>query len=165
MLELLHSALGADDQGAWCWPRRGDIWGDIWDRSSNTCMWARGSTQVTSEETGRAVCPGLGQRADTWVLVTIPRQAVFFNHSGVSGSLRPHEPQHTRPPWPSPTPRVHPNSCPSSGWCHPTISSSVIPFPFCPQSLPASESFPMSQLFAWGGQSTGASALASIYQI
>ena len=80
----------------------------------------------------------------------------------MSDSLRPHELQHARPPCPSPTPRVHPNSCPSSRWCHPVISSSVIPFSSCLQSLPASESFPMSQLFAWGGQSTGVSALASV---
>ena len=73
----------------------------------------------------------------------------------MSNSLRPHEPQHPRPPCPSPTPRVHSDSCPSSQWCHPAISSSVVPFSSCPQSLPASESFPMSQLFAWGGQSTG----------
>ena len=76
-------------------------------------------------------------------------------------SLRPQEPQHARPPCPSPTPGVHPNSCPSSQWCHPTISSSVVLFSSCPQSFPASGSFPMSQLFAWGGQSTGVSALAS----
>ena len=74
-----------------------------------------------------------------------------------------HESQHTRPPCPSPTPGVHPNSCPSSRWCHPAISSSVIPFSSCPQSLPASGSFPMSQLFAWGGQSTGVSASASVF--
>ena len=71
----------------------------------------------------------------------------------MSYSLQPHELQHTRPPCPSPIPGVHPNSCPSSRWCHPAISSSVVPFPYCPQSLPASESFLMSQLFAWGGQS------------
>ena len=76
-------------------------------------------------------------------------------------TVRPHELQHARPPCPSPTPRVHSNSHPSSPWCHPAISSSVIPFSSCPQSLPASESFPMSQLFTWGGQSTGASASAS----
>ena len=87
--------------------------------------------------------------------------SVQFSHSVISDSLRPHELQHTRPPYPSPTPRVHSNSCPSSRWCHPAISSSVIPFSSCPQSLPASGSFPMSQLFAWGGQSTGVSALAS----
>ena len=87
--------------------------------------------------------------------------SVQFSCSFMSDSLRPHELQHTRTPCPSPTPGVHSNSCPSSQWCHPAKSSSVIPFSSCPQSLPASESFPMSQLFAWGGQSTGASALAS----
>ena len=84
--------------------------------------------------------------------------SVQFSHSVVSNSLRPHELQHARPPCPSPTPGVHPDSHPSSQWCHPAISSSVVPFSSCPQSLPASESFPMSQLFAWGGQSTGVSA-------
>ena len=79
----------------------------------------------------------------------------------ISNSLRPLELKHTRPPCPLPTPGVHSNSCPSSRWYHPAISSSVLPFSSCPQSLPASESFPMSQLFAWGGQSAGASALAS----
>ena len=87
--------------------------------------------------------------------------SVQFSRSVVSDSLRPHESQHARLPCPSPTPRVHPNSCPLSQWCHPAISSSVIPFSSCPQSLPASESFPISQLFAWGSQSNGASALAS----
>ena len=84
-----------------------------------------------------------------------------FSRSVVSDSLRPHELQHARPPCPSPPPRVHSDSCPSSQWCHPAISSSVVPFSSCPQSLPASESFPMSQHFAWGGHSTGVSALAS----
>ena len=87
--------------------------------------------------------------------------SVQFSRSVVSDSLRPHESQHTRPPCPSPTPGVHPDSRPSSQWCQPAISSSVVPFSSCPQSLPASESFPKSQLFAWGGQSTGVSALAS----
>ena len=80
----------------------------------------------------------------------------------MSDSLRPHELQHARPPCPSPTPRVHWNSHPSSQWCHPAISSSVVPFSSCPQSLSASGSFPVSQLFAWGGQSIGVSALASV---
>ena len=84
-----------------------------------------------------------------------------ISHSVVSNSLRPHELQHARPPCPSPTPGVHSDSPPSSQWCHPAISSSVVPFSSCPQSLPASESFPRSQLFAWGGQSTGVPALAS----
>ena len=79
----------------------------------------------------------------------------------MSDSLRPHESQHARPLCPSPTPGVHSDSRPSSQWCHPAISSWVVPFSSCPQSLPASESFPMSQLFTWGDQSTGASALAS----
>ena len=84
-----------------------------------------------------------------------------ISRTAVSDSLRPHESQHARPPCPSPTPRVHSDSRSSSQWCHPAISSSVVPFSACPQSLPASESFPMSQLFTWGGQSTGASASAS----
>ena len=85
-----------------------------------------------------------------------------ISHSVVSESLRPHESQHARPPCPSPTPGVHSDSRPSSQWCHPAISSSVVPFSSCPQTLPASESFPMSQLFTWGGQSTSVSALASL---
>ena len=87
--------------------------------------------------------------------------SVQFSRSVVSDYLRPNESQHARPPCPSPTPAVHSNSCPSSRWCHPTISSSVVPFSSYPQSLPASESFPMSQLFTWDGQSTGVSASAS----
>ena len=87
--------------------------------------------------------------------------SVQFSCPVVSDSLRSHELQHDRPPCPSSTPRVHSNSCPSSQWCHPAIVSSVVPFSSCPQCLPASESFPMSQLFAWGGQSIGVSALAS----
>ena len=87
--------------------------------------------------------------------------SVQFSRLVVSDSLRLHESQHARPPCPSPTPRIYPNSCPSSWWCHPAISSSIIPFSSCPQSLTASGSFPMSQFFAWGGQSTGVSALAS----
>ena len=85
-----------------------------------------------------------------------------FSRSVVSDSLRPHESQHAGSPCPSPTPGVHWDSGPSSQWCHPAISSSIVPVSSCPQSLPASESFPMSQLFAWGGQSTGVSALASV---
>ena len=85
-----------------------------------------------------------------------------FCRSVVSSSWRPHELKHAMPPCPSPTPGVHPNSCSSSRWCHPAISSSVVPFSSCPQPLPASESFPMSQLFTWGGQSIGVSALASV---
>ena len=88
--------------------------------------------------------------------------SVQFSHSDVSDSLPPHELEHDRPPCPSPTPGVHSDSCPSSRSCHPAILSSIIPFSSCPQSLPASESFPMSQLFKWGGQSIGVSASASV---
>ena len=95
----------------------------------------------------------------SWV---IRFNSVQFRHSVMSNSLGPHELQHARPSCSSPSPRVHSDSCPSSQWCHPAISSSVVPFSSCPQSLPTSESFPMSQLFAWGGQSTGVSALASV---
>ena len=88
--------------------------------------------------------------------------SVQFSCSVVSDSLRPHGPQHPRPPCPSPTPRGYSNSCPSSWWCHPTISSSVVPFSSCPQSFPASGSFQMSQLFASGGQNIGVSASTSV---
>ena len=87
--------------------------------------------------------------------------SVQFSLSVMSDSLWPHESQHASSPWPLPTPGVHSDPCPLSQWCHSAISSSVVPFSSCSQSLPASGSFPMSQLFAWGGQSTGVSALAS----
>ena len=88
--------------------------------------------------------------------------SVQFSCSVVSDSLWPYESQHARPPCPSPTPGVYSNPCPSSRWCHPTISSSVIPFSSCPQSFPASGSFPMSQLVTWGSQSTGVTDSASV---
>ena len=87
---------------------------------------------------------------------------ILISCSVMFNSLQPHESKHARPPCPSPTPGVHPNLCASSWWCHPAISSSVVPFSSCPQFLPASESFPMSQLFTWGGRSIGVSASASI---
>ena len=95
------------------------------------------------------------------VKLTFQFSSVHFSRSVASDSLRTHESQHARPPCPSPAPGGHSDSRPSSPWCHPAISSSVIPFSSCPQPLPASESFPMSQLFVWGDQSTGISALAS----
>ena len=88
--------------------------------------------------------------------------SVQFSRSVVSDSLWPHESQHTRPPCPPPTCRVYPNPCPSSRWCHPAISSSVVPFSSCPQSFPALGSFPMSQFFTSGGQSIGFSASTSV---
>ena len=95
--------------------------------------------------------------------ITTYWSSVQFSRSVVSDSLQPHEPQHARPSCPSPTPRVYWNSCPLSRWCHPTISSSVIPFSSRPQSFPASGSFPMSQLFTSGGQRTRVSASASVF--
>ena len=95
-------------------------------------------------------------------LTPVRISSVQFSRSVVSNSLQPHELQHARPPCPSPTPGVNPNSRSSSQWCHPTISSSVVPFSSCPQSLPPSGYFPMSQLFAWGGQTIGVSASASV---
>ena len=89
-------------------------------------------------------------------------KSVQFSHSVMSDSLWPHEPQHARPPCPSPTPGVHSNSRPSSRWCHPVISSSVVPFSSCPQSFPTSGSFQMSQLFASSSQSIGISASKSV---
>ena len=101
----------------------------------------------------------------TIALITLIAHSVQFSRSVVqfsrSDSLRPHESQHTRPPCPSPTPGVHSNSCPSRRWCHPAISSSVVPFSSCPQSFPESEFFPVSWLFASGGHSIGASASIS----
>ena len=94
-------------------------------------------------------------------MLAFPIQFSQFSHSVVSDSLQPHKSQHTRPPCPSPTTGAHPNSCASTWWYHPAISSSVIPFSSCPQSLPASWSFPVSQLFTSGGQSIGVSASAS----
>ena len=95
-------------------------------------------------------------------IISILLSSVHFSHSIVSDSLQPHEPQHARPPCPSQTPGVHPNPCPLSQWCHPTISSSVIPYSSCPQSFPESGSFQMSQFFASGCQSIGVSASTSV---
>ena len=105
---------------------------------------------------------GEGRRGwEVWKELHGNLHSVQFSRSVVSDSLWSHELQHARPPCPSSTPRVHSNSRPLSLWCHPAILSSVVPFSSCPKFLPASESFPMSQHFAWGGQSTGVSALAS----
>ena len=119
------------------------------------CCWKRvfAMTSMFSWQNSVSLCP---------VSLCTPRpSSVQFSCSVVSHSLRPHELQHARPPCPSPTPGLHPNPCPLSRWCHPTISSSVIPFS-CPQSFPASGSFPMSQFFASGGQSIRVSASTSV---
>ena len=100
-----------------------------------------------------------------WRILSITFSSVQFSCSVMSDCLWPQEPQHARPPCPSPTTGVHPNLCPFSRWCHPTISSSVIPFSSCPQSFPASGSFPTSQLFASGGQTAGAPVSASVFVV
>ena len=97
-----------------------------------------------------------------WYICQSVFTAVQFSRSVVSGSSWPHGPQHARASCPSPTPGVYPNSCPSSWWCHPAISSSVVPLSSCPQSFPGSGSFPISQLFASGSQSIGVSASPSV---
>ena len=103
-----------------------------------------------------------GKNMGEYFITLVEDPSVQFSHSVESDSLRPHESQHTRPPCLSPTPGVHPNPGPSSQWCHPTISPSVVPFSSCPQSFPASGSFQMSQLLASGGQSIGVSASTSV---
>ena len=100
--------------------------------------------------------------SDFYILYFNLLSSVQFSLSVLSNSLQPHEPQHASPPCPSPTPGVHPNPCILSQWCHPTISSSVIPFSSCPQSFPPSVSFQMSQLFVSGGQCIGVSASTSV---
>ena len=116
---------------------------------------SRGSSWPKDQTCISALAGRSSTTSTTW-------SSVQFSCSVVSKSLWLHESQHARPPCPSPTPGVHPNPCPSSWWCHPTISSSVIPFSSCPQSFPALGSFQMSQLFASDGQSTGVSASTSI---
>ena len=144
-------------------------WGDFYGPSIQNNFTCRGQfsmeiLETTVREEGLTIgCPPHGATPlalHVWVRVRSLQSVSQFSHSVVSNSLRPHESQHARPPCPSPTPGVHSDSHPSSQWCHPAISSSVVPFSFCPQSLPASESFPMSQLFTWGGQSTGGWVLA-----
>ena len=140
-----------------------DIWTwhlDIWTlefghERARIWIWRN---RCVSGSTHQAMSQWRSYRNESWSQFS----SVQFSRSVMSNSLRPHESQHYRPPCPSPTPRVYSNSCPSSWWCHPAISSSVVPFSSCPQSLPASGSFPMSQLFTWGGQSIGVSALASV---
>ena len=134
--------------------------GNRWETMETVRDFILGGSKITEDgDCGHEIkrCLLLGRKFMTNL------SSVQFSHSIMSDSLRPHESQDTRPPCPSPTPRVHSNSCPSSQWCHPAISSSVVPFSSCPQSLPVSKSFPLSQLFTWGGQSTGVSALASFF--
>ena len=131
-------------------------WADPWRRK-----WQPTPVFLPGRSQGQRSLEGYSLWGYKSVRYDLETQSVQFSRSVMSDSLQPHESQHARPPCPSPTPRVHSDSRPSSQWCHPAISSSVVPFSSCPQSLPASESVPMSQLFAWGGQSTGVLALAS----
>ena len=118
------------------------------------------------DEPGKLQSMGLQRVRHDWALMhTKVLSSVQFSCSVMSDSLRLHGLQHARLPCPSPTPGVHPNPCPLSRWCHPTISSSLVPFSSCPQSFPASVSFQMSQLFASGGQSIGVSASTSVLPI
>ena len=158
-----------------CSPTRSSVWGIFQARIlewvaisfSRGSSWPTNWTLVSCIASRFFIDWATRESRDPTLLTTwsqspvYPLSSVQFSRSVVSNSLRPHELQHTRPPCLSPTPGIHSDSCPSSRWCHPAISSSVVPFSSCPQSLPASGSFPMSQLFAWGGQSTGISALAS----
>ena len=133
-------------------------WKNKWLDLCFTSSWV-GNHQGTWSLADCFQSSSLGERnnfKESWLF-----SSVQFSCSVVSDFLQPHELQHARPPCPSPTPGVHTNSRPSSQWSHPAIPSSVIPFSSCPQSFPASGSFPMSQHFTWGGQSTGVSALAS----
>ena len=120
------------------------------------------NVNVLKEKNHMIILRNSGWVISAYVFFSVHFSSFHFSRSVVSECLRPHELQHTRPPCPSPTPRFYSNSRPSSRWCHPAISSSVIPFSSCPQSLPGSGSFPMGQLFTLGGQSIGVSALASV---
>ena len=127
--------------------------------TQETWVWSREWTQGDLFNHSEITILVLSQRLK--LTKAVSQSVSQFSLPVVSDSLRPHESQHARPPCPSQTPGVYSNPCPSSQWCHPAISSSVVPFSSCLQSLPASGSFPVSQLFTWGGQSTGVSALAS----
>ena len=120
------------------------------------------SLQCYLQQLGHGSNLDVHQQMNGWRSCGTHMQWTIQFSSVISDCLRPHESQHARPPCLSPSPGVHPNSCPSGWWCHPTISASVIPFSSCPQSLPAWGSFPMSQLLAWGGQSIGVSASTSV---
>ena len=141
----------------------------VWDNCKQqncsilwSCSVIRGSLSSKLTAAWHLLLKRIFLKMDSIVKSFIQFSSVQRPSTVMSDSLQPHEGQHARPPCPSPTPGVHPNSCASSRCCHPAISSSVIPFFSCPQSLPASGSFPVSQLFTWGGQSTGVSASASV---
>ena len=148
---------------------------EVWISREGSGRGFSGSKEAKAVRRKSTVHIWVGLRAITWVhqfgaktfplplLILLDQfRSVQFSHSVVSDSSRPHGLQHDRPPCPSPNPRVYSDSCPLSRWCHPTISSSVIPFSSCLQSFPGSGSFPMSQFFTSGGQSIGVSASTSV---
>ena len=156
-----------------CWAGWSTSWNqDCWEisiTSDDTTLMAESKEQLKSllmkvKEESEKVGLKLNIQK-TNIMASGSTSSVRFSHSVVSNSLWPHGVQHARPPCPSPTTRVYSNSCPLSQWYHPTISSSVAPFLSCPQSFPASGSFPMSQFFVSGSQHTGASASASVLPI
>ena len=147
-----------ETQEMWVWPLG---WKDPLEKKVTTWSSIPVWKIPWTEEPGGLQSRGQ-KELDTTEWPSIQFSSVQFSRSVMSDSLWPHELQHTRPPCPSPTPGVYSNSCPLGWWCHPAISSSVVPFSSCPQSLPASGSFPMSQLFTWDGQSIGVSASASV---
>ena len=126
--------------------------------SSRESYWPRDQTLIISSIVRQILHPSATLEAHIHMCSVSSFQ---FSHSVISNSLQPHDLQHARPPCPSPTPRIHSNSCPLSQWCHPAISSSVVPFSSCSQSSPSSGTFPKSQFFTWAGQSIGVSALPS----
>ena len=134
-------------------------WGQVGNAESQIPLWMHWTWICTLRTPSGDMFAHQSLRMLPWIV------AFQFCRSVASDSFRPHESHHTRPPCPSPTPGIHWDSRPSSQWCHPAISSSVVPFSSCPQSLPVSGSFPMSQLFAWGSQSIGVSALASVLPV
>ena len=137
------------------------LWSTKWSRKKLTVFWQENALVIANipfQQHKRQLYTWTSTDGQYWNQFS----SVQFSHSAMSDSLWPHEPQQARPSCPSPTPGVHPNPCPLSQWCHPTISSSVIPFSSCPQAFPASGSFPMSELFASGGQSIGVSASTSV---
>ena len=152
------------------WGRRGrastfhcikDIWGQTSImKTGQISFWKMQRKNFLSRRQSKYKNPKSEIMFKNWGKLAV--SLVQFSCSVLSNSLWPHELQHTRPPCPSPTPEAHPNPCPSSWWCHPTISSSIVPFSSCPQSFPASGSFQMSQLFSSGGQSNGVSASTSV---
>ena len=156
------------------WPKVSGL-GGTWGPTSHQKCWLLELSSISLERThlhrspSHQLLPFVPFNLENWAgLKCVGFQTHLEQVSSVQSSLshvrlsRPHKLQHARPPCPSPTPRVHPNPCLSTQWCHPTISSSAVPFSSCLQSFPASRSFQMSQLFTRGGQSTGVSTSASV---